>query len=412
VPDITSACLPSYLSRVTEPLEAAGYHVHLVGGCVRDLLRGCTPHDFDMTTDATPDEMLEVFRDFHTLSAGIKHGTVTVIVEKQPLEITTHRTDGSYTDSRRPDSVTFTRRLADDLARRDFTVNAMAWSPAGGLVDLFGGQNDLKAGILRAVGEPRRRFGEDALRILRAFRFAAQLDFTIEPETLAGAMDCREGLSKIAKERIFSELSRLLCSKAAGRGMKYLLACECAPFVFGELAPDESALALLEHLPPEAPVRMAALLLPHSPDRVALLCRELRTSNAFSAALVAILKGVREEIPTTPAAARRFVSDHFAGWQDAFALRSAMGQDVDAARALCKGVLKDGTAVELRRLKVSGRELQDALSLPPANTGALLRRLQEAVWEDPAANKKEALIKMARAICKEDEAWMQPLKRK
>ncbi len=227
-----SACFPNYARAVMAALDVAGHRGYLVGGSLRDILRGVTPHDYDMTTDATPEEMLEIFRDFRVIPTGLKHGTLTVLSDGHPIEVTTHRVDGEYLDSRRPESVSFTRQLSEDLSRRDFTVNAMAWHPETGLIDLFGGREDLEKGIIRAVGEPQKRFSEDALRILRAFRFAAQLNFEIEPRTLSGAAACREGLAHISAERIFSEVSRMLEAPAAVRGFRAMLDTGCEARAF------------------------------------------------------------------------------------------------------------------------------------------------------------------------------------
>ena len=164
--------MPVYVKNCIELLENAGYEAYAVGGCVRDTLMGKVPSDWDVTTSARPEEMQTVFKDFRLVETGIKHGTVTVLCEKNCVEITTFRIDGTYSDSRHPDNVIFSRALSDDLSRRDFTVNAMAYSEKTGVIDLFGGKKDLECGVLRTVGQAKRRFSEDALRILRAVRFA------------------------------------------------------------------------------------------------------------------------------------------------------------------------------------------------------------------------------------------------
>ena len=224
--------IPSYVRDVMGVLDRAGYRAYVVGGSLRDLLRGVTPHDYDMTTNATPDEMLAVFSDYRVIPTGLAHGTVTVMSEGHPIEITTHRVDGSYTDARHPQTVSFTRELCEDLSRRDFTINAMAWHPETGVVDLFAGKEDLSARVIRAVGDPETRFREDALRILRAFRFAAQLDFEIDEATLAGAARAKEGLERISVERVFAEISRMFETKNADAGLNALLATGCEKYVF------------------------------------------------------------------------------------------------------------------------------------------------------------------------------------
>ena len=192
-----------------ETLEAAGHEAWCVGGCVRDLRLGRTPEDWDVTTNALPEQMLALFGD-RAIPTGIQHGTVTVRTSERAVEITTFRRDGDYRDHRRPERVTFTCSLEEDLSRRDFTVNAMAMNLRGVFRDPCGGAGDLKMGILRCVGEPERRFREDALRMMRGLRFAADLAFSIHPQTAAGIHRCRELLTEIAPERIQTELTRLL----------------------------------------------------------------------------------------------------------------------------------------------------------------------------------------------------------
>ncbi len=207
--------LPDNVKRAISLLEGAGFVCYIVGGCVRDALRGISPHDYDLTTSATPDEMLSVFEGLHVIPTGIRHGTLTLMLDGEPLEITTFRTDGEYVDNRHPESVSFSRELSDDLSRRDFTVNAMAYSEREGLVDLFGGRADLESGIIRAVGDPKKRFREDGLRIMRGLRFASVLGFRIEDGTSAAIVRCRELLKNIAVERLWVEFKKLICGVGA-----------------------------------------------------------------------------------------------------------------------------------------------------------------------------------------------------
>lgn len=212
--------LPAFVLEALTRLTDAGYEAYTVGGAVRDLLRGEAPHDYDIATSATPDEMKAVFRGYRTVETGIKHGTLTVLIDGEALEITTFRVDGEYTDARHPDSVSFTRSLREDAARRDFTVNAIAYSPTSGICDYFGGLADIKNGILRAVGDARLRFSEDALRILRALRFSAVLGYRIEEHTARAAHELRHLLSEVASERIREELVKLLVGKDAARVLR------------------------------------------------------------------------------------------------------------------------------------------------------------------------------------------------
>ncbi len=212
-----SITLPAQVKCAIERLESDGYEAYAVGGCVRDTLLGRTPNDWDITTSARPEETAAVFADCRTVETGIKHGTLTVIMDGMPLEITTYRYDGEYLDNRHPTSVTFARRVEDDLSRRDFTVNAMAYHPARGMVDLFSGEADLNQKKIACVGDPATRFGEDGLRILRAIRFAAVLDFQIAPETATAIHACRHLLANIAAERLREEFCKLVCGVGAVR---------------------------------------------------------------------------------------------------------------------------------------------------------------------------------------------------
>ncbi len=203
--------IPPYALDIVTRLEDHGFEAYVVGGCVRDSLMGREPADWDVCTAATPQEVLRVFKRFHVIKTGLKHGTVTVRSRHQNVEVTTFRLDGAYTDNRHPDAVTFVSRVEEDLARRDFTINAMAYSPTRGLVDAFGGQEDLAAGVIRCVGEPDARFHEDGLRLLRALRFAARFGFTLERETAYSIRRNRHLLSNISAERLFKELKGILC---------------------------------------------------------------------------------------------------------------------------------------------------------------------------------------------------------
>ena len=224
--------LPAHVSDLVSRLHSAGFSAYVVGDCVRDSLLGLEPHDWDICTSALPDQMQSVFSGLRTVETGLKHGTLTVIVEHVPYEVTTYRIDGDYTDHRHPDTVVFVDDLTKDLARRDFTVNAMAWSPDAGLADPFGGQQDLAAGLIRCVGEPEQRFEEDALRVLRALRFASVYGFAIEPATASALRAKAPDLKLVAGERIREELLKLLCGKAVGQILREY------PEVLAEIIPE------------------------------------------------------------------------------------------------------------------------------------------------------------------------------
>ena len=207
--------IPEYVRVLLDKLEKSDFEAYVVGGAVRSSLLGELPHDYDVTTSATPDEMKAVFCGFKVIETGLKHGTLTVLSEGHPVEITTYRVDGEYSDGRRPDGVSFTRNLEDDLARRDFTVNAMAYSEKRGLVDLYGGARDIENKIIRTVGDPEKRFSEDHLRILRAIRFASRLGFGIHPDTSAAMRHLASNMKILARERVYSEIRGIVCGEYA-----------------------------------------------------------------------------------------------------------------------------------------------------------------------------------------------------
>ena len=207
---MTQIHLPDKVRSIITKLESAGYEAYAVGGCVRDSLLGRTPSDWDVTTSAKPQQVKEIFR--HTVDSGIRHGTVTVMLDREGFEVTTYRIDGEYEDSRHPKEVVFTANLIEDLKRRDFTINAFAYNDQSGVVDAFGGMEDLEKGVIRCVGEAAERFGEDALRMLRAVRFSAQLGFSIAEETKAAIRELAPSLTNISAERIQAELVKLLLS--------------------------------------------------------------------------------------------------------------------------------------------------------------------------------------------------------
>lgn len=236
MPDSPKIQVPEYALTVVQRLEHFGYEAYVVGGCVRDSILGRTPKDWDVCTNATPQQVLGAFKRFSVIKTGLQHGTVTVMVDHEPVEVTTFRIDGEYTDNRHPDAVTFVSRVEEDLARRDFTINAMAYNPTCGLVDAFGGQQDLAAGLIRCVGEPDARFNEDGLRILRALRFASRYNFDIERETAFSMRRNRHLLHNVSVERIFTELKGILIGSGAASMM--LAFPEIFSVIIPELAPS------------------------------------------------------------------------------------------------------------------------------------------------------------------------------
>jgi len=440
--------IPPVPLRLITLLESAGHAALCVGGCVRDALLGHTPADWDLCTSAQPEQMLEVLKshDVTVHETGLQHGTVTAVVDRQPVEITTFRLDGGYTDHRRPDSVTFTDDLMADLSRRDFTVNAMAWNPAHGLADPFNGQGDLRAGLLRCVGEPSRRFGEDALRILRCLRFASVLGFDIEENTSNALLELKNSLRHVAAERIQSELTKLLC----GQNVRNIL-LEYREVIFAVLPAlrpmsgfDQRTpwhcydiwghtCAAVEAAPPFPILRWAALL--HDcgkPSRFFLrdgvghfhghaevserMSREILTRLKCPKRLiedVAALVRQHEmrllELSPVPAKLRRLLGKF--GPETLLDLLELTRADVTAQapeklfrlanyeplRAQIISLAAENPCVTRKQLAVTGKDLL-SLSLQGPQLGRMLDRLLEEVLEGRLTNEKDALLRFARFL--------------
>ena len=283
--------LPSSVQFIISRLNENGYRADIVGGCVRDVMLGREPNDFDITTSALPEEMKQVFSDVRAIETGIKHGTLTVIIDSEPFEITTYRLDGEYTDNRHPDSVTFTRNLRDDLSRRDFTVNAMCYNEADGYTDLFGGKADLEKKLIRAVGDPEKRFSEDALRILRAIRFAATLDFAVEEKTAAAVHKLSHLLLNVSAERVFVEWKKLIGGVSA-----YKILSEFSD-VISVVIPELSEMCLPSpELFVAAGESLRELSLFDTPDAFASAMARLRSDNKRKNHGVAVLSNLNAKI--------------------------------------------------------------------------------------------------------------------
>lgn len=392
---------PPYVLTALARFDAAGLEAWCVGGCVRDSLRGVTPNDYDMTTSAPPETTIALFPDYPTIPTGIAHGTVTVLVDGHPLEITTYRTDGTYTDHRRPDRVTFCSDVREDLARRDFTVNAMACHPEKGLVDPFGGQTDLQNKLIRCVGHPETRFAEDALRILRALRFAATLDYAIHPDTAAAALQLAPTLEKVARERCTQELSKLLCGPAAGaiaQAFAPVLAALFPPELAPLLPPDLTA---LDRVPAELPPRLAVLLSRLAPGEANALLRLWKLDNRTREAAVTILTEAAAPLPDTLPAARRLLnrlSPDLARLLPAHV--SALDPALRPAAEKAEALIREASALccRLDQLAVTGRQLRPVGVPPGKEMGAMLRLLLEEVMEGTLENQKDPLLDRARAL--------------
>lgn len=383
---------PDYVDNLIRRLTDAGYEAYLVGGGLRDSLLGTCPADFDLTTSATPDETLEVFSDMKTIPTGLKHGTVTVLSEGHPVEITTFRIDGDYTDSRHPDSVSFTRSLEEDLARRDFTVNAMAYNKDRGLVDLYGGRADLENKTIRAVGDPHKRMREDALRILRALRFEAQLGFEIEKKTEKALYDCREGLASVSAERRATELMKLITSPHAKKALERLLTLGIGEYLFGDYRPSDTLIGILHRIDSEPADRLGALLFACDIDKARRILRDLKFSNALVRDTLTVISGRDVSLPEADADARRFIARFGASAGTVAYLHAFLGgKDISA---LLLTVMREGFCSSIAELAINGSDLM-ALGYSGKQIGKTLEALFEIVLEKPEMNEKESLIKEA-----------------
>lgn len=394
---------------VIRALEAAGFKAYVVGGCVRDSLLGKQPHDWDLCSSATPEQVLEVFTPERCIPTGLKHGTITVKQDGGLYEVTTFRTEGTYTDGRHPDDVQYIGDLTGDLARRDFTMNAMAYNEADGLVDPFGGREDLLVRrVVRAVGDPMQRFGEDALRIMRLFRFAARERLDMEQDTLCAALALKENLRRISAERIREEMLGLLKAERPGRWI--------LPEVFGVFLPEivqqdackfNHITRLIDAAPAVREVRLAALL--HGAGGQARpIMRRLRFDVKTMDA-VAELTELAGMTPETQEEALRLQVRRFLNqWGDERAMQLCMlraaqiaaGEalpSLDGFAQMAKDVRAQGLCCSLKELAVNGGDLICELGMKSGSgLGDLLVQLLDDVVTMRLDNSREALLRAAR----------------
>ena len=386
-------------------LHAAGHAAYVVGGCVRDSLLGLTPHDWDLCTSALPQQVMELFGAQRCIPTGLQHGTVTVKQSGALYEITTFRTEGTYTDGRHPDEVHFVPDVREDLARRDLTINAMAYNEKEGLVDPFGGQADLQSGIVRAVGVPRQRFTEDALRILRLYRFAARFGFAIDPPTAQAAQELCAHLDCVSVERIEEELAKLLSAPAPAAYLNEKILSVVLP----GLSPEALAAAkpVVDACPAGAenlPIRLAALLLSLGEDGIRRTLKRLRCSNALIEEAAVL---VREAVPGVPVSlniyARRLLGRYnLCTVQRIAALGTALqpehAADFAALSELAEQLDADGVCCRVSQLAVNGRDLMAAGV--PAGPGIrkVLEALLDGVIREEYPNERKALLAAVRQL--------------
>ena len=384
--------LPQAVKSVIDTLEKNGFCGYLVGGCVRDFLMGIEPHDYDLTTDAYPEQIKDCFERYKVIETGIQHGTVTVVIDQMPVEVTTFRVDGEYCDNRHPTSVNFTPNLREDLARRDFTVNAMAYGKDG-LQDFFGGQEDLRKGVIRCVGEPDKRFDEDALRILRAVRFASTLGFEIEEKTARSISEKAYLLDKISAERKREELVKLLCGDNVGPIYERFF--DVIEMVLPELASHREAvmgrLEQLARLPKLPCLRLAALLSPLGAEDAEAALTRLKVDNATKRRVCAVVTEQAAPLVTQADVHRLIYRVGFDAATDVALLR----ESAEACDEILRAREKDAP-VSLRQLAVKGDDLTQ-IGVPKGKAvGQMLEQLLMQVIDGSVDNEREALISEAR----------------
>lgn len=391
---------PENVIKIMNIMARHGYCAYAVGGCVRDVIMGREPSDWDMTTNASPEKMIEIFslEGVRTIPTGLKHGTVTVLLDGETYEVTTFRIDGSYTDSRHPDKVVFTQNVEDDLARRDFTVNAMAAAPVtdaaavGGdkdaksteIIDVFGGIADIENKIIRAVGDPERRFTEDALRILRAVRFAATLGFEIEENTKKAAARLAYGLQKVSIERKIVELKKMLLSNGADYGIELLFELGLEKYIHSDIKkPTRSLLTL----PEKFETRMAALLFENenAPDLSSLKLSRIESQGIKK---LCDKRTFCREISEKNA--RRMIFEY-----GELAYDAAMLHLSPELAALIENEAKNSPCVSILQLKVSGNDLITE-GIEPRGIGKIMSYLLDKVIDEPQLNQKEILVSLAK----------------
>lgn len=435
--------LPPQVNTAISMLYAAGYEAFLVGGAVRDYVRDNSPaKDWDITTNALPAQVESVFSGYHLIETGLKHGTVTVVIDHEPIEITTYRIDGDYSDHRHPDSVHFTRSLKEDLERRDFTMNALAYSPQKRIVDLVGGRKDIEDGIVRCVGDPNHRFQEDGLRMLRALRFASVYGMAIEAETASAIHRNKELLKGIAAERIQVELTKMLCGKGVTKVLEEFSDVIAIPipeilpmFHFEQRNPHhdkdvwDHTIAVIESITPEPVLRWAALLhdigkpscfslaedgighfFGHSDQSTSMaesILSRLRFDNASKEQIVRLVRYHDMPITADRKPIKRLLSKH--GEDATRQLIELHKADTLGQSAICRHriaifeevsqmineILQEESCFTLKDLAVNGHDMM-TLGFQGPTIGRVLQECLDAVLDEQIPNEHEALMAFAK----------------
>ena len=403
--------LPPKVRYIINKIYENNYEAYIVGGCVRDAILGFEPNDYDITTSASPNTIQEIFKDFKCIETGIEHGTVSVVIEDEIFEITTYRIEGEYKDHRRPDKVDFTDRLEEDLKRRDFTINAMAYNEKKGLIDLFGGKEDLNNKIIKTVGNPYDRFNEDGLRMIRAIRFSSKLNFTIEKETLKAIYDKSFIINNISLERITDEFTKIILSDKP-ENIKYLFETKLLKYLnisneddIGKLKQFYNEIVILKKINKNLEKRLA--LLDYIVEKNNINCKSFCNELIYSKKIIknyniilTLLKNIeidhlnKVEIKKILSGVDRNLLEEYL---DISRIIYDKEKKVDEIIDILSEIEENNECYIIKNLKVNGRDIM-SLGYKNKEVGEVLNYLLEIVIEDYTLNKKDVLIKKIKEI--------------
>ncbi len=394
--------IPQEVHDIIEKIEYNGYEAYIVGGCVRDCVMGVTPHDYDLCTNALPEKILEIFNDDDIIDAGLKHGTVGVIRNHNVYEITTYRIDGIYSDGRHPDSVQFTSLLSEDLRRRDFTINAMAYNPKTGLVDIYGGQEDIKKGIIRCVGMAKERFEEDALRILRAIRFASRFNFDIDTDTAHEMHTQYPSIKNVSIERICTEITKsIICKNAPRFFMEFR---DIIEYIIPEIKQisDKSYhnnLAVLGDCSEDIYIKLSLLLNGIDNNNIKKILKRLRCSNLiinkvsdFAASCDMALSNTNKD---TKLLLQRFGYEDLLRFLEIkyFTDANISKATIKSITAIAKAIIDNNECYNVKTLAINGDTLKKIGITNGLEIGKTLNMLVDEVINDNLENERDVLIK-------------------
>ncbi len=385
--------IPSYAVKILEKLNSFGYQAYIVGGCIRDSILKRNPNDWDITTNATPEQMLTVFKGYNVIPTGIKHGTLTVISEKKPIEITTFRTDGEYENHRKPKEVCFVGSLKEDLARRDFTCNAIACDKDGNIFDYFGGIEDIENKTIKAVGEPKKRFDEDALRILRAVRFASQLGFSIEENTAKSAFLQKDFLKEVSAERHFAEFKKLIMGKFAG---KILQEFKDITAVFLAGADNFKNAELFDRMPLDLPLRLAVLayFCSDNPQIITDWCNALKCDKKTMKSAQDIRNLLAGGVPQNSIELKKIISAYdFEISEKYLEVLSVLGKN--SVAEIFESYKQNPPCLFIKDLNISSKTLAE-MGLKGADFGKAQKLCLKLVIEEQVENSEQALVQIVR----------------